>query len=61
MLASLGREGKAHPIVGHVIDRVIFLEEDIPQNPEGLPTAGGAVRWPQFQPAVAIVLKRQRT
>lgn len=58
---SLGRVGKAHPVAGHVVDRVIFLEEDISQNPQGLPIGGGQVSGLNSKPAVAIVLKRQRT
>lgn len=58
---SLGREGKAHPVVGHVEDRVILLEEDVSQNPQGLPSGGGEVSGLNSKPAVAVVLKRQRT
>lgn len=48
-LASLGREGKAHPVVGHVIDRAIFLEEDITQNPEGLQEGRQVASVPSLQ------------
>ena len=60
-LSCLGGEGKAHPTVGHIIDRVILLEEDVSQNPQGLPIGGGQVSGLDPQPAVAIVLRRQRT
>lgn len=55
-LVPLGRQGEAHAVVGHVKDGVIFPEENVSQDPEGLPVQGGQVGDLDAQGAVAIAL-----
>ena len=52
LLIILPREGKTHPV-----DSVIFPEEDISQNPQGLSIGGGQVSDFNPEGAVAIVLQ----
>lgn len=53
----LDRQGEAHTVVGHVEDGVIFLQENISQDPEGLPVLRGQVGDLDAQGAVAIALQ----
>lgn len=42
-MLSLGGSGKAHPVVANVEDGIVGPEEDAPEDPQGLATAGGQV------------------
>lgn len=55
----LHSSGKAHLVVAHVIDGVVDPQEDIPKNPEGLPSLGGQVGGLNPNSAVvAVALSR---
>lgn len=57
---ALGGSGKAHPVVPHVVDRVVGPEEDVPEDPQGLAILGGQVGGLHTQVAVAIGLRDRR-